>query len=182
MPRHRQTAVQRHFSGIPSLSRPCQAWQAAWHQWLTRGTRSSEKKQSLVCIDPSAGPTTLLKLPANFTGHNVPDISLNADLETGYVMVSSAGSDVISEGGARFVAPQLKGISALLTQSTGHRVGLWNPQVYLLQDIFGYGKWSAFNSVNAGDNWFYYGAPNYTPGAGIGTLNVANLSLFLGGR
>lgn len=157
-------------------------WQEPAYQWLTRGIRRSERKQSLVYNDPSAGPTTLLALPANFSGRNVPDISLNADPETGYVVVSTSDGGVISEGGTSFVAPQLNGISALLTQSTGHRVGFWNPQVYLLQNVFGYGPWSAFRSVDAGDNWFYYGAPNYTPGAGIGTLDVANLDLLLGGR
>ncbi|MEW9572441.1 protease pro-enzyme activation domain-containing protein [Rhodanobacter sp. Si-c] len=157
-------------------------WQQPLYQAFTRGTRRSEKQQSLVYNDPDAGPTTLLKLPANFGGRNVPDIALNADPETGYVVVSTTDGGVISEGGTSFVAPQLNGISALLAQSTGHRVGFWNPQVYLLQNIFGYGPWSAFNSVRAGDNWFYYGAPNYTPGAGIGTLDVANLNLFLGGR
>ncbi|HEX7731048.1 MAG TPA: S53 family serine peptidase [Rhodanobacter sp.] len=157
-------------------------WQEPVYQWLTRGIRRSERKQSLVYNDPDAGPTTLLALPANFGGRNVPDISLNADPETGYVVVSTSDGGVISEGGTSFVAPQLNGISALLRQSTGRRVGFWNPQVYLLQAVFGYGPWSAFNSVKAGDNWFYYGAPNYTPGAGIGTLDVSNLNLFLGGR
>ncbi|MEW9623924.1 S53 family peptidase [Rhodanobacter geophilus] len=157
-------------------------WQEPLYQWLTRGIRRSERKQALVFNDPSAGPTTLLALPANFRGRNVPDIALNADPETGYVLYSTTDGGLGSAGGTSFVAPQLNGISALLTQSIGHRVGFWNPQVYLLQNIFGYGPWSAFNSVKAGDNWFYHGAPNYTPGAGIGTLNVANLNLFLGGR
>jgi kumamolisin len=48
-----------------------------------------------------------------------------------------------------------------------------------MQSIFGYGKLSAFNSVNAGNNWFYQGTPRYNPGAGIGTLNVANLDQFM---
>ena len=157
-------------------------WQQPFYQWFTQGVRRSEKKQSLVYNDPSAGPATLLKLPANFSGRNVPDIALNADPETGYIVVSSVDGGVISEGGTSFVAPQLNGISALLAQSTGHRVGFWNPQVYLLQNIFGYGKWSAFRSVKAGDNWFYAGAPRYTPGAGLGTLDVDNLNTFLGGR
>ena len=60
---------------------------------------------------------------------------------------------------------------------------MWRQAVDLrAHNAVGYGPWSAFNSVKSGDNWFYYGAPNYTPGAGIGTLNVANLNLFLGGR
>jgi subtilase family serine protease len=121
----------------------------------------------------------LLKLPAHFRGRNVPDISLNADPQTGYIVVSTSDGGLISEGGTSFVAPQLNGISALLSQSVHHRVGFWNPQVYFLQDVFGYGPWSPFHAVRAGDNWFYQGRPHYTPGAGIGTLDVANLDLFL---
>ena len=155
-------------------------WHEPFYQWFTHGIRRSEKRQALVFNDPKAGPTTLLELPGHFHGRNVPDISLNADPETGYLVVSSTDGGVISSiGGTSFVAPQLNGISALLTQSLGHRVGFWNPQVYFLQNVFGYGRYSAFNSVRDGDNWFYYGKPHYTPGAGIGTLDVANLDAFL---
>lgn len=158
-------------------------WHVPAYQWLTAGVQRSQKGQTLVYADPTAGATTLLRLPANFGGRNVPDIALNADPETGYVSIATTDGGVTSgNGGTSFVAPQLNGISALLTQSTGHRIGFWNPQVYLLQNLFGYGPWSAFSTVSAGDNWFYRGASHYTPGAGIGTLNVANLSLFLGGR
>lgn len=155
-------------------------WHEPVYQWFTHGIRRSERHQSLVFNDPSAGPTTLLNLPGHFRGRNVPDISLNADPITGYIVVSSVDGGVIDGiGGTSFVAPQLNGISALLTQSQGHRVGFWNPQVYFLQNVFGYGKYSPFNSVRDGDNWFYYGKPHYTPGAGIGTLDVANLDAFL---
>ncbi|GLQ88646.1 S53 family peptidase [Dyella flagellata] len=155
-------------------------WHRPFYQAFTFGIRRSEPNQSLVYNDPSAGPTTLLQMPGHFAGRNVPDISLNADPETGYVFVSTNDGGLNSgEGGTSFVAPQLNGITALLRQSTGHRVGLWNPQVYALQNFFGYNFFSPFNSVNAGDNWFYNGAPHYTPGAGIGTLDVANLDAFL---
>jgi subtilase family serine protease len=155
-------------------------WRQPVYQWFTHGIRTSEKRQALTFDDPQAGPTTLLRLPGHFRGRNVPDISLNADPETGYIVVSTLDGGVINSiGGTSFVAPQLNGISALLTQSLGHRVGFWNPQVYFLQNVFGYGKYTPFNSVRDGDNWFYYGKPHYTPGAGIGTLNVANLDAFL---
>ena len=153
-------------------------WHTPFYQWFTQGIRASESKQSLVYNDPSAGPTTLLKLPAHFQGRNVPDISLNADPETGYVLVSSTEGGVVSEGGTSFVAPQLNGISALLRQSTHHRIGLWNPAVYAMQNIFGYGKYTPFNEVRSGDNWFYQGRRGYDPGAGIGTLDVTNLDLY----
>ncbi|MEO9078138.1 MAG: S53 family peptidase, partial [Rhodanobacter sp.] len=152
-------------------------WHKPLYQFFTFGTRSSESNQALVYNDPTDGPVTYLKLPSHFAGRNVPDISLNADPYTGYLLAFQGG--LYSSGGTSFVAPQLNGITALLRQSTGHRIGLWNPHIYLLQNIFGYGKWSAFNRVSTGDNWFYAGNGHYNPGAGIGTLNVANLDLFM---
>ncbi|OZB58333.1 MAG: peptidase S53 [Lysobacterales bacterium 14-68-21] len=155
-------------------------WRKPFYQYFTRGIRRTEGHQSLDYNDPTAGPTTLLKLPSHFAGRNLPDISLNADPETGYLVYSSTdGGASAGQGGTSFVAPQLNGITALLRQSSGHRIGLWNPQVYFLQAVFGYGRYSPFNSVDGGDNWFYQGAPHYTPGAGIGTLDVSNLDAFM---
>jgi subtilase family serine protease len=154
-------------------------WRKPWYQWFTRGIERSQRKQSLVYNDPQAGPTTLLKLPGHFPGRNLPDIALNADPETGYVVVSTVDHGLISEGGTSFVAPQLNGISALLMQSSHHRIGFWNPHLYLLQAIFGSGKYGAFNDVTAGDNWFYQGEPGFDQGTGVGTLNVANFDRFL---
>jgi len=154
-------------------------WKRPFYQLFTQGVRASEKNQTLTYND-TTGPQVLLKLPGNFHGRNLPDISLNADPETGYIVVSSVdGGATAGNGGTSFVAPQLNGISALLTQSAGHRVGFWNPQVYALQNIFGYGSWSGFNDIRQGDNWFYQGKGGYEPGSGIGTLNVANFDLFL---
>lgn len=30
-----------------------------------------------------------------------------------------------------------------------------------------------------GDNWFYHGSDGYNPGAGLGTLDVANFAKYL---
>lgn len=152
-------------------------WRQPMYQLFTSGMERSEKNQELTYNDPATGPYTYLKLPGNFKGRNLPDISLNADPETGYLLMFQGG--LYSSGGTSFVAPQLNGITALLRQSTGHRIGLWNPHMYLLQNLFGYGKWSAFNRISAGDNWFYAGNGRYNPGAGIGTLDVANFDTFL---
>lgn len=155
-------------------------WQVPSYQLFTSGIRKSEKNQSLSFNDPVAGPTTLLQLPAKFRGRNVPDISLNADPETGYTLVSTVDGGVVEgEGGTSFVAPQLNGISALLRQSNHRRIGLWNPQVYAMQNIFGYGKYTPFTDIRQGDNWFYYAKHGYEPGAGIGVLDVTNLDLYL---
>ncbi|MEO6800999.1 MAG: S53 family peptidase [Rhodanobacter sp.] len=152
-------------------------WPVPRYQQFTPGMRTSEKNQTLLV--PKYGINFML--PARYRGRNEPDISLNADPETGYSFVSSTdGAGLLTfEGGTSFVAPQLNGISALLRQSTRGRIGLWNPQVYALRNIFGYGPFSAFNDIRQGDNWFYAGKYGYEPGAGIGTLDVSNLALFL---
>jgi subtilase family serine protease len=157
-------------------------WQKPVYQLLTQGIRRSEPNQSLIYYGGST-PQTIFTLPANFAGRNLPDISLNADPETGYSLVDTVDFPspgvIDGYGGTSFVAPQLNGITALLRQSNSRRIGLWGPQVYLLQNFFGYGAFSSFNDITAGDNWYYYGIPGYEPGAGIGTLNVANFNTFL---
>ncbi|TCV92743.1 subtilase family protein [Luteibacter rhizovicinus] len=165
-------------------------WPTPFYQRFTHGIRQSEANQSLVAQNPSVSlpgytqttPLTLLTLPAHYSGRNLPDVSLNADPETGYLLISSTDAEngvVTGEGGTSFVAPQLNGISALLTQNAGHRVGFWNPQVYLLQDFLGYGKYSPVSDIKAGDNWFYQGKNGYDPGAGLGTLDVSKYARLL---
>jgi subtilase family serine protease len=152
-------------------------WRLPRYQQFTNGIRRSEKNQTLLFPPFDINYT----LPAKYRGRNEPDVSLNADPETGYSLVSSLDGPGLQTffGGTSFVAPQLNGISALLTQATHGRVGFWNPQLYALQNIFGYGPFSAFNDIRSGDNWFYDGAARYEPGAGIGTLDVSNLAVFL---
>jgi kumamolisin len=155
-------------------------WPTPFYQQFTPGIQRSQPNQSLYLYDLFGNTYFSMNLPGNFAGRNVPDISLNADPHTGYIYVSTYDGGLNSDaGGTTFVSSQLNGIAALLRQSAHHRIGLLNPQLYALLDIFGYGPFSPFNSVSAGDNWFYSGAPNYNPGAGIGSLNVAKLDAFL---
>jgi kumamolisin len=162
-------------------------WPVPLYQLITPGIRTSEKGQKLIDLDPldtlginQTTPITLLTLPANFHGRNVPDESLDADPETGFVYVASTDSPngiVTGEGGTSFVAPQLNGITALLIQSTHRgRIGFWNPQLYLLNALYGTRNGAPITDIKAGDNWFYNGVKGYEPGAGMGTVNVANFA------
>jgi kumamolisin len=120
----------------------------------------------------------LLDLPARFAGRNVPDVSLNADPESGYLLYSTEDGGLLDGfGGTSFVAPQLNGISALISQANGGgRLGLWNPMLYRFKQIYAYTNASPLNDITAGDNWFYRGIPGYEPGAGLGVLDVAKLA------
>jgi len=127
----------------------------------------------------------LYTLPPFYPGRNVPDASFNADPETGYLLyyTSSAEGFVIDEygGGTSFVAPQLNGVTALLGQSLHGRLGLLNYPLYGFERTGqAYrGSDAPFNAITQGDNWFYHGSNGYNPGAGIGTLDVANFATAL---
>jgi len=162
-------------------------WPAPYYQQSVAGIQQTQPGQSLIYYPnyPSAsGAQDLIDLPANFAGRNLPDLSLNADPETGYILVdctdypapANPGCAANFFGGTSFVAPQLNGITALIDQTAHGRVGLLNPVVYTLQQVFGYGPLKAFNDITAGDNWFYQGIAGYDDGAGIGTINAANLA------
>jgi subtilase family serine protease len=79
-------------------------------------------------------------------------------------------------GGTSFVAPQLNGIAALVSQAAGnHRLGLVNPMLYRFKKTTN-GSRAALVDITAGNNWFYAGVRGYNPGAGLGVLNVANFA------
>jgi subtilase family serine protease len=153
-------------------------WDKPDYQRHTQGIRTSEAHQSFLYDDGSGtGAVDYYDLPAGYAGRNVPDVSLNADPETGYLLYSTPDGGLIAGyGGTSFVAPQLNGITALLGQVTGGRLGLLNPMLYRLQSSYGYGHGSPFIDITAGDNWFYAGIHGYDPGTGLGVLNVANLA------
>jgi subtilase family serine protease len=122
-------------------------------------------------------------LPAYFKGRNLPDISANADPYTGYqVPYTSSVTGYSVEtgwGGTSFVAPELNGITALINQYAGQRVGLLNFPLYDLahQRGGGYYGWHApFHVIKYGDNDFYHGRDGYSPAVGIGTLDVSNFA------
>ncbi len=164
-------------------------WPTPYYQQSFPGIQQTQPGQSVIYwpnFPSSEGAQDLLDLPGGFGGRNLPDLSLNADPETGYVVIdctdyppSKANPHCAATGygGTSFVAPQLNGITALIDQAAGGRVGLLNPVIYPLQQATAFWKYGQpFNDITAGDDWFYDGVPGYDDGAGIGTVNAANLA------
>ncbi len=114
-------------------------------------------------------------LAAGFAGRNTPDVSLNADPESGYATFVGGAWDT-GGGGTSFVAPQLNGIFALITQQAGGRIGMPHPQMYAAFKAMGYGPGSPFTPVTAGTNGFYKSINGYNPATGLGQLDVDALS------
>ena len=112
------------------------------------------------------------------SGRAVPDVSTDADPESGYLLESPlAGGLGGGAGGTSFVAPQLNGSTAVIDSLVGHRVGFWNPLIYALATRFG----SPFTPLNtpgtSNDNLFYTGTRGtvYNPATGLGVPNLAAL-------
>ena len=150
------------------------------YQETMPGLRHSEQSQTYVI-----NGKLIHSLPGNFIGRNVPDVSFNADPMTGYQVyyTSSHLGFVILPfvGGTSFVAPQLNGVAALIGQSVNGRIGLLNYPLYALAHASkGYkGGQPPLRAISTGDNWFYFGRNAYGQGAGLGTLDVANLANYL---
>jgi subtilase family serine protease len=157
-------------------------WPRPAYQRGVAGIRNSEPNQVLTYTpDPVNAPGNQLVLytvAANVKGRNLPDISLNSDPETGYLLYSSPdGGFQNFYGGTSFASPQLNGIFSLIAQAKGSRLGLLQPQLYALKASGRRGEQTkGLNDITAGDNWFYSGVPGYEPGAGLGTINAAALA------
>jgi kumamolisin len=157
------------------------------YQLLIPGVQTTQPGQKWVLTgDIDGTPPIKQNLPAHFPGRNVPDVSYNADPDTGYIVIYTSDKDGLEElaggGGTSFVAPQLNGVTALLSQSLhGARLGLLNYPLYALA-LTGQaykGAHAPLHVISAGDNWFYQGRNGYSPAAGLGTIDVANLAQIL---
>ena len=151
------------------------------YQYFLSGIQRSQRGQTWVLEGE-----LVYTLPSNYPGRNVPDVSFNADPETGYVIYYTSnvnGFGIASfYGGTSFVAPQLNGISALLGEHlNGRRMGLLNYALYgaAISGQAYRGSNAPLHAIAYGDNWFYYGRNGYSPAAGLGTLDVANFAEYL---
>ena len=150
------------------------------YQFGIFGTQLSQPNQELV--DNSTSPPTVdFALPAHFAGRNVPDVSFNADPDTGYALFYTSSNNGFGVdtffGGTSFVSPQLNGVTALLSQNAGHRLGLLNVELYNLARLgLTQGRNAVIHTISTGDNWFYKARDGYSPAVGLGTIDVFKLS------
>jgi kumamolisin len=163
---------------------------ANWHGSAGPGTAHSVSPPDLgrgpTLVDlTQTPPQVLARLPTNFQGRSVPDISLNADPDTGYTLpytCPDSGPQVFDlGGGTSFVAPQLNGVTAPYDQALGQAVGLLNVPLYqLLRTGIPYGgKQPPRRDITADDIWFFSANKAYDQATGVGVTDVANLLVAL---
>jgi kumamolisin len=104
-------------------------------------------------------------------GRGLPDISGNADPQTGYQIYVDGKS--ISVGGTSAVAPLWAGLIALFNQKLGKPVGFLNP--FLYQNYQSLQQEKALHDITTGDNGHYKAAPGWDACTGLGTPDGALL-------
>ena len=118
------------------------------------------------------------------SGRAVPDVSADADPYSGYLLYEpsavAAGGTALEGGwgGTSFIGPQFNGSTAVIDSVLGHRIGLWNPNLY----AFAAGPDSPVTPLNqvgtANDDLFYSGNPGelYNEASGLGVPNLAKFA------
>ncbi|MEJ6400459.1 S53 family peptidase [Nicoliella lavandulae] len=125
------------------------------------------------------GYLSRLKVPQIITGtnsgRNLPDISGNADPNTGYA--SYHNGNFYTTGGTSVVTPQMAGMAAVINSAQGKRMGFWNPQIYRFAQT-NYSPFTPLESANNNSNLYYTGQPGklYNQATGLGTINFGKLN------
>ncbi len=114
------------------------------------------------------------KSPSGFVGRGVPDVSGDADPETGYNVIVDGSATVI--GGTSAVAPLWAGLLARINQSLGKNVGYVNPLLYAAKSA------TTFHDITQGTNGIYSAAAGWDACTGLGSPDGAALLVSLGGK
>lgn len=151
-------------------------WPEPWYQKGIPSIQKTPSGQEL--IDYTQNPPAIYyKLKGGFAGRNTPDIALNADPYTGYLLYSTPdGGWLKNVGGTSIAAPQMNGVTALLDQYLGSRIGLLNPALYAMSKANAYGPNAPLTAITSGNNWYYSAIPGYNQATGVGSPNVTNMA------
>jgi kumamolisin len=114
------------------------------------------------------------KSPSGFVGRGVPDVSGDADPETGYNVIVDGSATVI--GGTSAVAPLWAGLLARINQSLGKNVGYVNPLLYAAKSA------ATFHDITSGTNGTYSAGPGWDACTGLGSPDGTTLLVSLGGK
>jgi kumamolisin len=108
--------------------------------------------QSAAHVPPSVNP-------GGRVGRGVPDVSADADPDTGY-SVHVRGKDVVM-GGTSAAAPLWAGLVARINQHLGHRIGFLSPTLYGLK--------GGLRDITSGSNGAYRAGPGWDACTGLGS-------------
>jgi kumamolisin len=110
--------------------------------------------------------------PTSAGGRGVPDVSGDADPDSGY-QIRVDGQSIVA-GGTSAVAPLWAALIALTNQQLGRHLGFVNAGLYALP---GYPSTPGpFHDITSGSNGAYKAGPGWDPCTGLGTPDGARLA------
>jgi len=104
---------------------------------------------------------------ASSGGRGVPDVSGDADPNTGYTIRVDGQTTVI--GGTSAVAPLWAGLIAVANQQLGTKVGFIQPAIYAAKAA------AAFNDITEGNNGAFSAGPGWDACTGLGSPKASAL-------
>jgi kumamolisin len=104
---------------------------------------------------------------ASSGGRGVPDVSGDADPNTGYTIRVDGQTTVI--GGTSAVAPLWAGLIAVANQQLGTKVGFIQPAIYAAKNA------AAFNDITEGNNGAFSAGPGWDACTGLGSPKASAL-------
>jgi kumamolisin len=110
--------------------------------------------------------------PERQVGRGVPDVSGNADPQTGYLV--RVDGKQLTIGGTSAVAPLWAGLIALANQRLGKPTGYLNPLLYGLPTTA-----DDLHDIRSGDNGAYSAGPGWDACTGLGTPDGTKLAALL---
>ncbi len=118
------------------------------------------------------GPGTDNSYSTSDAGRMVPDVSADADPQTGYavfiVNVHLMGEDD-EYGGTSAATPLWAGLIAILVDSLGRRIGFFNPTLYTLGTQTASFASPPFHDITSGTNLYYPATAGYDLATGWGS-------------
>lgn len=113
----------------------------------------------------------------------IPDLGGPAANNTGYM----GGTWLSGWGGTSFSSPTIAGVLGSIVAFDGHKLGLFNPTLYALEQEYLQGQLSTLPMpvdptyiVNNDSNAFFAGGPDYNTSSGWGVPQAYNIALLLG--
>ncbi|MGH8303925.1 MAG: S53 family peptidase, partial [Steroidobacteraceae bacterium] len=108
--------------------------------------------------------------PSRLARRGVPDVSADADPQTGYDVLVDGTNAVI--GGTSAVAPLWAGLIARINASAGRAAGFVNPALY--------GQPSALRDITQGNNGGFAASPGWDACTGLGSPDGAKVAAIAG--
>jgi kumamolisin len=133
--------------------------ETVWNDGADGGATGGGVSENFPVPSYQTSASVPVSVNTGFAGRGVPDVSGDADPNSGYNVRIDGETTVI--GGTSAVAPLWAALIAILNQQLGQKVGFANPTLY--------SNPQSFNDITQGNNGAYSAGPGWDACTGLGS-------------